>query len=136
MAITTDFIGRIGIEPALSAEQIGDLTALREPTYGDLRPSGWVASDDGRYLTLDGDNRYGNQAQWLRYVVKTFIKPAGLQADGMVVGCRRGTHDLVSLQVTDNRVTERTLWSRQARAARRQPRPPDNVIDLAARRAR
>ena len=31
MAITTDFIGHIGIEPALDSDQIDRLAALREP---------------------------------------------------------------------------------------------------------
>ncbi len=144
MAITTDFIGQIGIEPALSDEQIGHLAALHATGRGDGRPpysSGWVASADGGCLTVRGEDQYGDPAEWLRHLIKCFVKPAGLRADGMVVGCRRATHELFSIHVADNRVSQKDLWPRtaQPRQARRQPpprRPAANVIDLAARRAR
>jgi hypothetical protein len=145
MAITTDFIGHIGIEPALSGEQIGHLSALRAAGRGDGRPpssSGWVASDDGRCLTLDGDDKYGDPAEWLRHLIKCFIKPGGLRADGVVVGCQRDTKELRCIQVSANRVSERDLWPRSAqpRVAARRPTsartPTAQVIDLATRRAR
>jgi hypothetical protein len=144
MAITTDFIGHIGIEPALSGEQIGHLSALRAAARGDGRPpftSGWVASADGRSLTVEGDDRYGDPAEWLRHLIKLFTKPSGLRADGMVVGCRRDTKELSSIHVAANRVSERALWPRaaQSREVRHQPpprKPAAQVIDLASRRAR
>jgi hypothetical protein len=144
MAITTDFIGHVGVEPALSDEQIGHIAALHEAARGDGRPpfsSGWLASEDGRCLTLDGDEKYGDPAKWLRHVIRCFVKPSGLRAEGMVVGCRRDTKELVSIEVTANRVRERALWPRraQSREAVRKPparRPTAQVIDLATRRAR
>jgi hypothetical protein len=144
MAITTDFVGQIDIEPALSSEQLGHLAHLHELGRGDGRPphsSGWVASADGGCLTVKGGNQYGDPAEWLRHLIKCFIKPAGLRADGMVVGCRRGTRELFSIQVSANRVSQKELWPRSAqpREARRQPPPrrsASNVIDLATRRAR
>jgi hypothetical protein len=144
MGTTSDFIGHIGIEPALSDEQIGHLAALRAAGRGDGRPpyaSGWVASKDGRCLTVEGDEKYGDPAEWLRYLIRCFVKPSGLRADGMVVGCRHDTRELFTIQVQGNRVTEKVLWPRpaQSREARRQPpsrRPTAQVIDLATRRAR
>jgi hypothetical protein len=144
MAITTDFIGHVGIEPALNSEQIDHLAALRAAARGDGRPpfsSGWLASDDGRCLTVDGDEKYGDAAEWLRYLIRCFLKPGGVRLDGVVVGCRRDTKELFTIQVRDNRVTEKVLWPRptQSREARRQPPPRGpaaQVIDLATRRAR
>ncbi len=153
MAITTDFIGHIAVEPALGSDQLDYLTILREVTGGKGGPpllSGWVASDDGRSLTVRGDDKYGDPAEWLRHLIKRYLKPGGLRADGMVVGCRRETRELFTIQVAANRVSERALWPRSAqprpaqprsaqpRQARRQPpprRPTATVIDLAARRA-
>ena len=145
MAITTDFIGQIGIEPALDSDQLAYLTILREVTGSKGAPklrSGWVASDDGRALTLRGDDTYGDPAEWLRHLIKRYLKPGGLRADGMVVGCRRDTKELFCIHVSANRVSERGLWPRSAqpREAPRRATPPPRqtaqVIDLAARRAR
>ena len=150
MAVTTDFIGQIGIEPALSDEQIGYLAALHAAGRGDGQPpyaSGWVASEDGRCLTVEGDDKYGDPAEWLRYLIKCCIKPGGLRADGMVVGCRRDTMELFCIHVAANRVTVRGLWPRSAQSREAQPReaprratpphrPTAKVIDLATRRAR
>ena len=155
MAVTTDFIGQVGIEPALSDDQMHYLAILREVGPFKGRPpftSGWVASDDGRSLTVRGDDKYGDPAEWLRHLIKCYIKPSGLRADGMVVGCRRDTMELFSIHVAANRVTVRGLWPRSAqpreaqsrearpreapRRATPPPRPTAKVIDLAARRAR
>jgi hypothetical protein len=144
MRQTTDFIGHVGVEPALNGEQIGHLAHLRAAARGDGQPpftSGWLASDDGRCLTVDGDERYGDAAEWLRYLIRCFLKPGGAQLDGMVVGCRRDTKELFTIQVRANRVSERPLrpYSTQPRTARRPPEPrrvpTAKVIDLAARRA-
>ncbi len=144
MAITTDFIGQIRIEPPLGSDEIGYLAQLRATGRGGGRPplsSGWVTSEDGRCLTVEGDDEHGDPADWLRFIIKSFIKPGGLRADGMVVGCRRDTEELFAIQVSGNRVSERVLWPRsaQSREARRQPpphMPTAKVIDLAAHRAR
>ena len=141
MAITTDFVGHVGIEPPLDSDQIDRLAALRAEGQPRL-PCGWVASEDGRCLTVDGDEKYGDPAEWLRHLIRCLVKPGGLRADGMVVGCRRDTKQLSAIQVTANRVNERVLWPRspQARETRRQPAPSRTktaqVIDLASRRAR
>ena len=145
MAITTDFIGHVGVEPALSGEQIDQLAALRRAARGAGRPpfaSGWVASDDGRCLTLDGDDTYGDPAEWLRHLIRCFVKPSGLRADGMVVGCRRDTDQVFAIQVRANRVSEKVLWPWAAQSReRRKPPPPSRtptaqVIELATRRSR
>ncbi len=145
MAITTDFIGHIGIEPALDSDQIERLAALRAAARdeGQPRPAcGWVACEDGCCLTHDGDEKYGDPAGWLRYLVRSFLRPRELRATGMVVGCRRDTKELFAIQVGANRVTEKVLWPRstQSRETRRKPlpsrTPTAQVIDLATRRAR
>ena len=70
---------------ALNGEQIGHLAALRAAGRGDGRPpftSGWVPSDDGRCLTVDGDEKYGDPAKWLRHLIRCFVKPGGLRLKG------------------------------------------------------
>ena len=145
MAITTDFIGHIGIEPALDSDQIERLAALGAAARDQGEPRfqcGWLACDGGCCLTHSGDEKYGDPAGWLRYLVRSSLKPRDLRADGMVVGCRRDTKELFCIHVTANRVSERDLWPRSAqpreapRRAAPPPRPAAQVIDLAARRAR
>ena len=145
MAITTDFIGQIGIEPALSSEQIERLGALGAAARDDGQPRsqcGWTTCDDGCCLTHKGDAKYGDPAGWLRYIVRSILKPHQLRADGVVVGCRRDTKELFCVHVTANRVSQKDLWPRSAQARQARPGPTPartrtaNVIDLATRRAR
>jgi hypothetical protein len=143
MAITTDFIGHIGIEPALDSDQIERLAALGAAARDEGEPRfqcGWLACEDGCCLTHSGDEKYGDPAGWLRYLVRSYLKPRELRADGMVVGCRRDIEELFAIQVRANRVTEKVLWpsSAQPRKVQRQPpsrTPAAQVIDLATRRS-
>jgi hypothetical protein len=147
MAITTDFIGHIGIEPALDSDQIEQLAALGAAAIDEGEPRfqcGWLACEDGCCLAHSGDGKYGDPAGWLRYLVRSALKPRELRADGMVVGCRHDTGELFAVQVRANRVTERVLWVGTARSRagngpnqqrRVPPKPRAKVIDLATRRA-
>ena len=143
MGRTTDFIGQVGVEPALNEDQIGHLAALRAAARGGGEPpfsSGWLASADGRRLTVDGAEKYGDAADWLRYLIKALLKPGGLRLDGMVVGCRPDTGELFTIQVQGNRVSQKALWPRPAQPRESsRPAPPRTptakVIDLASRRA-
>ena len=126
MAITTDFIGHVGIEPALTASRSATSRPfMRRPAakVGRRSPSGWVASEDGRCLTLDGDEKYGDPAEWLRHVMRCFLKPSGLRAEGMVVGCRRDTKELVVHPGAPPTGSVReVLWPRPAQSREARPK--------------
>ena len=145
MAITTDFIGHVGIEPALDSDQIDRLAALRAAARDEGQPRlpcGWVACEDGCCLTHDGDEKYGDPADWLRYLVRSFLKPRGLRADGMVVGLPAGHQGAVRHPGAgqpghrESPVAAPGTVPRDARQAVPSRRPTAQVIDLATRRAR
>ncbi len=135
----------------------------------------WVPCLDGCCLSFDGNEKFYQPVAWMRYLIQHFLKPgaaasrSGLPAfehftfdhrlDGMIVGCRRDTKKLYAINVTRNRVTEKTLrpglteyfgrpplayeealdrWETSSRRRRRVPpeQPSAAVVDLATRRAR
>jgi hypothetical protein len=142
MAITTDYIGHISVEPAMEADHIDEVVELSEAGLdGDSSMRlGWKWDAGGRRLTFEEcDKEVAEPAASLRLMIGQYLKQDGVRLDGMVVGCRRGTNELFAIQVVANRVTQRTLWPRrdQPRETSR-PRssvPIAKVIDLASRRA-
>ena len=124
----------------------------------------WQVCWEGDCLAWDGTEKSYSMVPWLRYLIAHFLKPGARAVgrpgfeefsfdhvvNGMVVGCRRDTKELLAVSVRNNRVTERILnpgrseWAAypalpyeseidrwQGRRRRRQPRPSaDNVIDL------
>ena len=87
---------------------------------------------------LDRAEGRESPAVWLRYLL-TDVLGSGHRLDGALVGFRRGTGELFSISVANNRVHEKVL---RAGRATRKPAQRDvrrgrgaAVIDLAERRA-
>lgn len=105
----------------------------------------WAPCWDGCCLSFDGNEKFYEPIAWLRYLIAHFLKPgaaasrSGLPAfdgftfdhrlDGMVVGCRRDTKQLFSINVSRNRVTERTLRPGLQEYVGREPLPYETAID-------
>lgn len=85
----------------------------------------WAVCGSGCCLAFDGNEKFYQPVEWLRYLINQFLKPGatGSKAghpqlaeftfdhhlSGMIVGCRRDTRELFAVTVTDNRVTRRVL---------------------------
>ena len=161
MGFTTDFIGRVEIEPALNQDEVEYLSAFSMSrrfdraegpyfvpgnpmavidterqgvdvdTYNRVAPGQpelwchWVPCPGGCCLSFDGDEKFYQPVEWMRYLINHFLKPGALASrtglpafehftfdhrlDGMVVGCRRDNKALYAISVTNNRVTQKTL---------------------------
>ena len=117
----------------------------------------WAPAPNGRRLVVVARERFYAPVGWLRYLILHFLKPGAIlsrsglpgfeeftfdhRLDGMVVGCGDEDEGLFAITATDNRVTTKSVGPRQRvpSAGRHYRalahRAPDNVIDLAARRA-
>jgi hypothetical protein len=85
----------------------------------------WVVCPTGCCLSFDGNEKFYEPVQWLRYLIDHFLVPgahagsSGLpvfddftfdhRLDGMIVGCRRDTRRLFAICVDDSVVREKTL---------------------------
>jgi hypothetical protein len=130
----TDFVGRIDVTPGLNDDEAAHLARFaRSRTNG----CSWMPCPDGCCLTWTARKGRESPAVWLRYLLSDVLG-SGHRLDGALVGFRRGTGELFSISVANNRVHEKVL--RQGGAARkpavrRTPRRGAAVIDLAERRA-
>ena len=105
----------------------------------------WVPCWDGCCLAYNGNEKFYSPVPWLRYLIKHFLKPGAAAAtkggeafagftfdhvlDGMVVGCRRDNKELYSINVSANRVSERTLRPADPRYVDFPPLPYEEAID-------
>ena len=131
----TDYVGRVDVRPTLNDEEAARRRAVRPLPHERLL----VDAVPGRLLPRPGAAGKGREspAVWLRYLL-TDVLGSGHRLDGVLVGFRRGTGELFSISVANNRVHEKVL--RAGSAARKpQRRTPKRtgaaVIDLAERRA-
>jgi hypothetical protein len=85
----------------------------------------WEPCWDGCCLAFNGNEKFYQPVEWLRYLIQHFLKPAAHAAEageqwfsgfsfdhvlgGMVVGCRRDNKELFAINVSRNRVTEKIL---------------------------
>jgi hypothetical protein len=107
-------------------EPVGDVEAYNRPAPG--MPGlwcPWTCCATGCCLHWDGVEKPYAPAEWLTYLIDTFLRPGaalsgdpqarrlGLSFDhvlnGMLVGERRETAELFALEVRDNTVTRRVL---------------------------
>lgn len=109
-----------------AVEPYDDLAAINRPWPGE--PSlacDWVPSADGRQLRFNGRESFCRPADWLRYLIGTFVGPDATARgsgaavfgtftfdhvlNGVFAVRRRDTGRLWLIQVADNVVTEQEL---------------------------
>jgi hypothetical protein len=107
---------RVGV----STEQYNALGAGKPQLYCQ-----WAVCGSGCCLSFDGNEKFYEPVEWLRYLIDHLLKPGAAAAradhpqlrdftfdhrlDGMVVGCRRDTRELFAVTVRDNRVASQVL---------------------------
>lgn len=103
----------------------------------------WTPCWDGCCIAWNGTEKSYSMIEWLKYLIKHFLKPnaagaghpqlAGFTFDhtlsGIVVGCRRDNKELLAVKVTNNRVTTRVLRPAEPRYLDLPPLPYESQID-------
>lgn len=44
----------------------------------------WIPSESGDYIEWDGGEKFYHYIEWLRYIIENFLKPWGIEANGVV----------------------------------------------------
>ena len=122
--MTTEFAGAIEIEPPLSGAEVAYVRRLAEGGSRESMP--WAASRDGTLLRARGRAEVATAVASLRLLVGSVPRPGRFR--GTVAAYDGDARELVTLTVTNGRVTLRSLRKPRAR------RTGSNVIDLASRR--
>lgn len=134
MGYTTTYAGQISITPPLPAETVTRYTAfyddnphvLSSPSSGSREKRGycqWEIVEDGSKLVWDGGEKFYDGPAWLKYVIDTFVKPAGSTAAGALLAQGEEVGDVWYLIVEDGRVyTQDVKLTPQPDLASFQPR--------------
>jgi len=140
--------GPYDVPPNPFAEQRSDadIDAYNRPTPGQPQLyCQWQVCWEGCCLSFDGNEKFYEPVQWLRYLIDHFLAPgakasaAGLPAfaafsfdhrlDGLIIGNRRDTREMFAICVDDNVVREKVLVP-GANTYRGRPRLPyEEAID-------
>lgn len=105
----------------------------------------WVPCWDGCCLTLDGEEKIYQPAEWLDYLINHFLRPGAAASasgdaafddftfdhrlDGLVIGCRRDNKELSAIRVKDNVISHEVLRPADPRYLDFPPLPYEVVID-------
>ena len=108
MGYNTDFEGSFEFDEELDLETFNRLKALNENDHREGNTPGiWCqwASEDGKSLKWDGNEKFYNYVEWLQYIIDNIVKPKGYVLNGSVewTGEERGDYGLI--EVKDNVVT-------------------------------
>jgi hypothetical protein len=89
MGYNTDFFGEFEIRPPLDLKHknmLDDITSRenvydnKQKCYKDGAPGShcdWAVSREGNYLTWNGSEKFYDYVEWLNYLCKKVINPAG-----------------------------------------------------------
>jgi hypothetical protein len=115
MGYQTEFTGSVTVEPPLAAAQVAHLREFSEERHDDWDIPNiprsvwcdWVATDDGTAIKWNGTEKFYDGDQWMRYLIDTFIQPAGHVVNGVIEAQGEDPDDRWDLVVTHNEVTVR-----------------------------
>jgi hypothetical protein len=115
MGYTTNFTGQVAVTPPLSAAEVASLAAFAAERHDDYEIPGiprtpwcqWVPTDDGTAIEWDGGEKFIDAEHWMRYLVATFLAPAGHVVNGIIEAQGQRVEDRWDLVVVDNTVKVR-----------------------------
>ena len=105
---TTNFSGQFDLDKPLLLKHFNKLRELAEKDHRGTDVPGfycqWTPTEDGTAIVWDGNEKFYNYEEWLRYIIKNFLKPWGYVLNGDVRWNGESSDDLGVLRVKDNEV--------------------------------
>ncbi len=120
MGYNTDFSGSFTVTPKLTDEHVAYLNAIAAGSLGrhpnalenEATPSDqpeswcqWIPTEDGEAIEWDGNEKFYNYEDWLRYLIDNFLRPWGHTLNGIVDYFGEDPLDLGRLIVRDNKLS-------------------------------
>lgn len=112
MGYTTDFEGKFEFDKVLDIETKNILDKIAEDRHDehgtDMKGPGvwcqWIPTEDGKGLEWDGNEKFYDYINWLKYLIKEVIKPRGFVLNGEVTWSGEENGDFGKIVVKDNKV--------------------------------
>lgn len=113
MGYTTEFSGKLTIDPPLDMDLIEKINEFCEERHGgpaDIFPGipgfwcDWKVGEDGDKIYWNGSEKSYNMDKWLELLIKEFIAPAGSVVSGRLLAQGEERNDVWLLVADKNRV--------------------------------
>src|SRR3990167_457454 len=110
MGYTTNFEGQLDIDKKLSLDDYQWLTRWNDERHEEAEdfPSHycqWIPTEDGLHLKWDGNEKFYNYVEWLKYLIKKFFEPKGYKLNGEIIWEGEEHDDTGKIIVADNVVS-------------------------------
>jgi hypothetical protein len=119
MGYTTNFNGQLEFSRPLTVIEYNELSAMNEDPdrcykytdKGEIPDSymQWVSNKDGTALEWDGGEKFYNYTHWLRWLIKHYLKPRGIDLNGTIRWQGEEVGDVGTITVLDNKVTSQKI---------------------------
>ena len=89
------------------SEQYGDNTILDYNNPPKNQPGlwcQWIPSNDGENIEWDGNEKFYNYIEWIKYINENFLKPWGIVISGMVSWQGEGSGDIGVIIAKDGEI--------------------------------
>lgn len=108
MGYSTKFFGEVSIEPPLNDAQcrfLHEFSKTRHEREDEETPGiwcQWIPNEDGTALVWDGREKFYNSAEWMEYILETFLQHH--ICNGRIECVGESTGDLWCIDVDNNTV--------------------------------
>lgn len=119
MGYTTNFTGQLEFSRPLTVIEYNEIEAMNEDadrcykyTDKDTIPESymqWISNKDGTALIWDGSEKFYNYIHWLRWLIKHYFKPRGIDLHGTLRWQGEEVGDVGIIKVVDGKVTSEKL---------------------------
>jgi len=117
MGYTTKFEGSFRLDKALDAETRRKIEQLHDRRHDDYEWLGlpgiwcqWRVGDDGQSLEWDRGEKFYDYVEWLAYIVKYILMPAGYELSGTVAYQGERVKDGGRIAVMQNKIQVIRNW--------------------------
>ena len=106
MGYTTDFYGEFKLNKPLDLETFNFLKNFSEERHEDGDVPGiwcqWIPTNDKEGIEWDGNEKFYEYIEWLKYLIKNFLSPKGYVLNGEVEWDGEERGDTGKIIVKDN----------------------------------
>lgn len=112
MGYSTDFTGSFALTPELSARQLAVLNRFadtRHENYENEAKPGrycqWVPDEEGTCIQWDGNEKFDEYIEWIKYLILVYFEPWGIKLNGVVQWEGEEQGDVGKIEIVNNVVT-------------------------------
>lgn len=112
MGYSTEFSGQIEIDKALKAKEVQEINDFSEERHENHSIGiwcNWVIDEEKNVIVWNEAEKFYNAAEWLKYVIDTFLANKGYVCNGEIDCQGEDSQDLWKIEVINNKVYTRKI---------------------------